>query len=54
MPKRKVIVCSNGMEYANVREANKDIRGYSTRPITRCLKGQIPSAYGLRWKYEKR
>ena len=50
---KKIIQCSNGKFYKTVKEANKDIGGYSTTPISQALKGAKPSAYGLRWKYVK-
>lgn len=52
MKKRKMIACSNGKTYKNVREAEKDVGGYTSKCISRCLQGKQHTAYGLRWHYE--
>lgn len=40
------------IEYHNVKEAAKSIRGAKAEVIEKALRGTMPTAYGCRWRYK--
>ena len=40
------------IEYHNVKEAAKSIRGAKAEVIEKALRGAMPTAYGCRWRYK--